>query len=319
MLLKRYLHHKFDEIQKFLKGRSISSPALGGPKVWFCDSVNGSDGGYDGRSMDRAFKTVAKAIAAASAWDTIYINNAAAYTEDLVVPIAKMGLKLIGTPGSKIVPQITSSAAGTTALTIQAPCVEVRNIHFNGASKTAPYILCDRDATSAINCGIAPVIADCYFHGHTSSYSAVCLKGGIIQGKLLRNHFQAFGGAGTGSTYEAAVWDIDPTVACGDWDIIDNWFTENTAHLCIIANNCLVKGNSFLDVGKHDTALVHLDLTGCNALLGGNGGGNIVVGNYFDNTDAELTNAHGYYGNATDYWAGNYATDKVSDGGTVIT
>lgn len=118
--------------------------------TYFVDGDNGSDSN-NGLSPDRAFDTVAAAIAAAGADDVIYIRERAwtdtdptAYrevTDSMIITSAKKGLSLIGT-GSNLSNsfgvQINAAASDTgTVLTVRAPSVAIENIDFNRGASTS--------------------------------------------------------------------------------------------------------------------------------------------------------------------------------------
>lgn len=163
-----------------------------GRTVWFVDGDNGSDG-YSGKTPTRAKATIQAAITAAGAQDTIYIRTLApdadasepgTYEEDLTIPYAKHGLKLIGVNGTGSLqpfggPKIKNATAAAL-LTVNASNVLIKGLQFNCTRNSGTYgILLNGVsgyATLAGSCGSQ--IVDCYIKNASDSYGGIYVEGG---------------------------------------------------------------------------------------------------------------------------------------------
>jgi len=139
---------------------------------------NGNDGN-NGISVDNCFKTLAKAVSVAAAWDRIiflpatdssaYLVEAVEGTDDANIPItisaAKQGLKILGPLnmtqwGS---PSLHTHVAGTALILVDANQVEIGGIAFHIQA-----------ASGGIEFGSStniwrPYLHDCYFGGNSNA------------------------------------------------------------------------------------------------------------------------------------------------------
>lgn len=196
----------------------FATPNLGGSSFasWFStntyyvDGTNGSDG-YDG-SMQYPFATIQKAINSASAQDTIYVRPLAPtgdvsdpnqYTENLTIPFAKHGLKIIGVnSGSKMPyfgPKIKNASAGAL-LTVLASGVTLENLQFNCTRNSGTYgIYLDGVAGYATKAGsVGFTIANCMIKngGQTGAYHGIEVIGG-------------YGGTISNCTFQGCLYGIN--------------------------------------------------------------------------------------------------------------
>jgi len=159
--------------------------------VWYVDGDNGSDDNYG--DHDAPFKTIQAAITKSSAQDTIYIRTLApdadasepgTYEEDLTIPYAKHGLKLIGIGGTQGLqpfggPKIKNATA-TALLDIKASNVLIKGLQFNCTRNSGTYgILLEGIAGYATlggSCGT--VIEDCYIKNASATYGGIYIYGG---------------------------------------------------------------------------------------------------------------------------------------------
>ena len=157
-----------------LRWTDFNLPIFG--NVWFVDGDDGNDGSA-GDSDEVAFKTIQAGIDAASARDTIYIKAMAPntdasdpgeYVEDLSIPYAKYGLRLVGVgSGSSKMPYDgpkIKNATATTLLEVLAPGVHIEGLQFNCTRNSGTY-------------GI-------YFDGGTEG-NAYTVKAGSVGFKLI--------------------------------------------------------------------------------------------------------------------------------------
>jgi hypothetical protein len=269
---------------------------------YFVDSDNGDDD-YDGLTWNRAKQTIQAAVDLVDDHDTIYIRGV--FTEAVTTATDDPDVKLIGVSDGMISPAWLSGATGSSALTLRSLNWQVANIYFQGAGNTVPLIHVRRDGS---NLATGTVIVNCSFHGVGGSHSAICLDGGVVQAKIYGCRFAEFYGVAhgdAGNNYEATIWGTNYTQSAVHVDIIGNHFVDNLDNIKLQAIGCNVRNNTFSKTGLLSDTTTVLNLI-CG---GGSVGGNIVAGNYFDQTSAEMTRANGYYFSTTDAVSGNHCLD----------
>jgi len=260
--------------------------------VFYVDSVNGHDTDNDGRSLDQAYKTIAVAVAAAAANDTIYIRGS--FSE--AVTVAVEGLRIIGIGTAPKQAQWTA-ANDAVCLTIAAAYVHVENIYFRPPAYTASR------ATSAItlsNAHHARIVGN-RFHGRTGSqaaiYSPVCNSDNVW---ICGNEFFYLNTA----TYGAGIVGVEAGgLSYSGWMIADNVFQSCVTAININGRVCNVLRNIIAEAGINAAGAgatvlaLGIDLSGTSSY------GNQVHGNYLGGA----YNATLYKIGATgDDWGGNY-------------
>jgi len=178
----------------------LATPNLGGgdlaglfgTNVWFVDGDNGNDAGQG--SNEDPFQTIQKGIDMATARDTIYIKALAPdtdasdpgqYAEDLEIPYAKHGLKLIGvgSSGTKMPydgPKIKNATA-TTLLLVLAPGVHLENLQFNCTRNSGTYGIWFDANTSGYTTKAGSVgftMVNCFIKNGSATYYGVTITGG---------------------------------------------------------------------------------------------------------------------------------------------
>ena len=160
--------------------------------VWYVDGTNGLDSN-DGTTDETAFKTIQKAITTAGTQDTIYIRAMAPntdasdpgeYVENLSIPYAKHGLRLIGVGSSESImpyagPKIKNASAGKL-LEVLASGVRVENLQFNCTRNSGTYgIYLDGVAGYATKAGsVGFTIKNCMIKNGGASYGGINMVGG---------------------------------------------------------------------------------------------------------------------------------------------
>jgi len=165
-----------------------------GTNVWYVDGNNGAD--TLAGDFDHPFKTIQKAINSASAEDTIYVRDLGPgtdasdplqYVEDLTIPYALNGLKIIGvnSSGTKMPyqgPKIKNATA-TVLLTVNAPYVHLENLQFNCTRNSGTYGIFFNASTaggaySAIAGSVGFTVVNCMIKNGSATYGGIQIVGG---------------------------------------------------------------------------------------------------------------------------------------------
>lgn len=264
------------------------SAALG--NVYYVDSVNGDDDN-DGASLDTAFATIAVAVAAAIAGDTILIRGS--FSEAVTVSVA--GLKIVGF-GTSPKQAVWTSAVDTVSLTIAAQHVEVRNIYFKPPAYAANGGACSIQLSSA---SYARIIG-CRFQGQTGSltaiYSPVCNSDNVL---IQGCEFQYMNTAQSG----AAILGVEAGgLSYSAWRIKDCLFASCVTGININGRVCEITGNTIMEYGINAAGAVAAVLALGIDLSGTSSGANAVWGNQLGGTyNATLYKV----GASGDQWGGN--------------
>ena len=282
----------------------IKDQAVGSSTTYFVDS-DAADDTENGLSWATAKKTIQAAVDLAADYDTIYIRGVTAFEEDVVTTTGISNVKLIGVDDTKRRPEWKSTAADTYALQIRSLDWEVHNIRFSGSHTNSVCLV--KVTYAGAYTGAGCLFKDCYFHGGGNSVGGIEFNGGGFQNDVIGCHFTDFGGSGA-----AGIWTTNHVNYFLHAKIIGNWFSENVNNMRINAQTCLIKDNVFQAEGAERDATVVCD---CVNSGGAGTNGNCVVGNFFGDIIASITNGNGYYGTTGDMWAGNMCPDGVDTGG----
>ena len=162
-----------------------------GKNVYVVDGDLGRNSGV-GDAND-PFKTIQQAINTASTLDTIYIRPKApdadasepgTYIEDLTIPYAKHGLKLIGLgPSGSGIPFFgpkIKNATATALLTVNASGVYIEGLQFNCTRNSGTYgiLLSGHVGYTTLAGSVGATIHNCYFKNASATYGAISMEGG---------------------------------------------------------------------------------------------------------------------------------------------
>lgn len=264
-------------------------------KAWYVDGTNGSDS-RSGRSWTKAFATIGKAIASASALDSIFIRpqkvaaggtDPVSYAEALTIGPTLFGLRLIGVADGAAqgnLPQIKKGSGTAPLLTIQAPGCYISGLGFNGSGSTGGGILLDDDG--ATKTAFGTVVENCHIKNCTVTANNSTAGGGIYwsanggawQVRIVRNRFYM----NTGSISLLGTGNDRPK----DIVIAHNVFGADAA---ATADSYIygAGGSGFVDVTIHDNVF------GADVPTGGGAGS---VARYMDLTGvAQGLVSHNYF------------------------
>ena len=167
-----------------------------GTNTYFVDGDNGSDDN-DGK-MGTPFVTIQAGIDAAGPQDTVYIRGLApdadasepgTYEEDLTIPYANHGMKLIGVSSNYGVwggPKIKNATA-VAMLTVNASNVLIKNLQFNCTRNSGTYgIYLSGVSGYATEAGsVGAVIQNCMIKNASATYGGIYVDGGY--GTVVRD------------------------------------------------------------------------------------------------------------------------------------
>jgi len=282
--------HKFNNIE-ILSGGTLAGLGVS-PKgrTWYVDSVSGVDT-YDGKSWAKAFKTIAVAVDAASAGDTIAMKGS--FSEEVTCSLA--GVTFVGC-GTRPRETQWTAAADEVCLTISANYVKVQNIYFR------PPAYSSSRATSAITLSGAnyACITGCRFQGKTGSqaaiYSPVCNSDNV---EISDCEFMYMNTA----TYGAAILGVEAGgLSYSGWKILNNIFSSCVTAININGRVCQVIGNTILEYGIAADSTLGAVLTLGIDLSGTSSGANVVYLNQLGGTYSATLYKVGASG---DQWYGN--------------
>ena len=262
---------------------------------WFVNSATGADG--NAGTGAQPFKTIARAVAVASAGDNILILGS--FNE--AVGVTKAGITFMGA-GS------TSNRSLWTAPDTTAPCLTV-----TGA---ADVVVCgirfrppvSNAAISLVGASNQFTLASSRIQGKTNSYTGILTDGGQANVRIVDNEFFYINTAATnghailGSGYATS----EPT----GWIIQRNKFHSNTYHIVCRQSRAVITDNVFSGIGL--TAVpsaaapsMGMDISGATVVAGGC---NLVTNNLLGGAYSTAL----YVSGTNDDWIGNYSTANGS-------
>jgi len=266
----------------------LVAPGVGAGDVRYVNNALGSGG--DGQSWDTAFNTIALAVAAANAGDTILIQASTSnYDESVVCTLDRITFAGIG---------FGNEVGGWTADT-DATCLKL-----SGAKGSRVTGLSFRPDGATSGCGIdisetvsndsdSIIIDNCLFKGTgTDPRNHILANGCPAYVKIYNNHFTW---CDTAINATACAF----TSATG-WEVIGNYFSDKCANYGIYMplRRCLIKWNDF------STITVCLSTVGYSATNG-------------DYNDVNCNNMPGTWNTVgeaqtNDSWQGNYNNFAVN-------
>jgi hypothetical protein len=275
-----------------------------GKATWYVNSANATAG--DGKTWDRAFTTIAAAVAACAAGDTILIQGS--FNEAVTCSTAGVRIKGVGSGSSRAV-WAAPTVAGSWCLKIAAAGVLVENIKFK------PVIYTTSGVPSAINLSTGcdySIIRGCRFQGQALSRKAIYASVNCSNITIEDNEFIYMNTL----THGCAIYSAN---LAGAWRILNNDFNSNVADIAIIARFCLLYGNVHHIGGLTAAGIPAAAVTGqAIDLSGTDSGGNVMT----QCTLGGTYNLATYKPSANyDQWMGNYASivaTRAPNGTTVL-
>lgn len=264
--------------------------------TYFVDPTNGSDGNK-GTDKNNALRTFTQAMVVVKSYDTIRLASGG-YTGNFTTPLNAVApfVSVIGNEGTYFAASSSSS-----------PIVEVRargwrwsGIEFDNPTGAAGLRM-TKEAGLLTRGADFFIVENCLFFG---GKAGIEFNGGGTYWKIRNNHFSLISTSGAG-----AVWVGSSSYQVPALGLIEgNRFDNNVNH--IDGNNdrgfsdTVISGNNFMRDSNGTDTTVMIDIAG-------SGGGNSVIGNYFDIAKAEFNTGgtQRIFSNSTDYGAGNQFED----------
>lgn len=267
-------------------------------KVWFVNTVTGSDGNK-GRAPDNAFATMAQAFTVVGSNDTIQFIGTV--REQLVAPLGVYGVNIVGGEnggvrddnGAKWTYPSSGATSGGALLLLREQGWTVSNFLMTPEPTSGAAIELRRnedatypDASHFIASGMRFVGIDV-----TTTYG-----------------IRDIGGCSNVLVDNCEFYLLTTGIYCSSTAIAlplrnrftNNRFLQNTNDIVSPQSYGLIQGNSFMS-------------SAATAKINDSGGGyTIVTGNVFPDAAADIDPAHGYDGNATDTWTGNLVGNQAA-------
>jgi hypothetical protein len=266
--------------------------------TWFVDPTSGGDGN-SGKEPGKAFKTLTKVFTMVGAWDTIFCAPGD-YSGNYSTPLNSVApfVSLIGVQATDLgLGPWMAGTAGSPIINVRARGWRISGFEFDGVSDEASVKL----TTSGTSNANYTQIDNCLFTGGKYGIDWV---GAPTYSKIVGSNFEDI----LTSAFICTDSSTDVPRRCM---IYGNEFKENIAHISMNPRgfkDSTIRGNVFSLDGVTRDATVLLDTRG--------GGGNAIVGNYFDVTKAQYTDdaATAFIRTAaTDFGAGNFCNDGAAD------
>lgn len=275
-----------------------------GGQTYFVNTVTGSDGNnglsptFSGNG-DGPKATVASVFALLADNDVVYIKGVVA--EEVVAPLGVQGVTLIGNTGGRTrhddgvrwKEPASGATTGGALLTLREQGWTVRNILFVPKSDgTALRIKRNEDAVNPD--GSHCIIQGCKFIGAAvATCKGIEDVGGSHHVLVEDCEFM---------TLANAIQNTSTAIANPlRWLIRRNWFNDCTAYITLPATQCIVADNYFMSNPSGNVIVMSAGV-----------GGNMVLKNFFPDTNANITSGNGYDGVAGDIWR-NYSTDTAAE------
>lgn len=282
----------------------------------YVDPTSGGSHG-DGKSWDEPLSSLTNALTAMKKWDTIfcapggYTGN---YTTSLnavapfgaIIGMRQTSLGLAAWAGATV--------ATSPIITVKARGWRISGFEFDnpGTSgvQSAGVELYKLNPTSATQRGDYLEVDHCLFTGGKTGFM---FYGGGTYAHIHDNRFDLLAGTGT---YDGAIMCSDSGHQCPTMALIENNIFVASDTMIGMGNgtargfnDSIIRGNIFQLSGYGDTTTLILDLRS-------NGGGNLVIENYFGTTRADLANDAStlIFTNASDEGIGNWCADgRIAD------
>lgn len=273
---------------------------LGNGRTYMVNGQAATNG--DGLSWDTPFSTIAAALAVVSDYDTILLNGV--IREQVAAPLGVFDVTIRGaannprqatsggvpTTGGATWLAPTSPTALTPLLSIYEQAWTIDNIFFGTVASTPSLRLKGLETASFPDASHA-IVSNCRF-GTQALATEIGIGGwNLFNCIFFNNVFQGLSGT--------AILGEDVSIRTpSENQILYNYFRECANGINMPMNYGRIDGNRFKDV---TTLQIDINV----------GADNYVGINFFDKTQANISIAQGFVGNASDMWR-NYSSDTAA-------
>jgi hypothetical protein len=269
--------------------------------IWYVDSVNGV-AGNSGKTWQAPFLTIAAAVAAASAGDTIMLFGS--FSE--AVTCAKASIKFIGAgAGPKEAIWTAPTVAASFGLSPTANYITVENIYFK------PVIYTSSGVPSAIRLSGSNwlTVQNCRFQGQTGSYTAIYSPVADSDNvRILDCEFLYMNTATNG----CAILGVEAGgLSYSGWRIENCIFASNLQHINVNLRAGTIRGCTFTEYGVAPSGAITQLCTKSIDLSGTSSGGNVVTGCILGGAYTDTLYTEGASG---DVWRGNFVAITATTG-----
>lgn len=296
----------------WLNGNMVIYPGSMGPTIeYFVDSTDGA-AENDGLSWERAFSTIALAMAAITALaargrGVIYVAPGG-YTEDVVTPINSAGpfgalMAVNPTPRQSFgATWITASTAGAACLTVQARGWLIDGFEFDALADAECIVI---GGPTAANNGAGTVIQHNLLVGQNQGLAGIDFQSSIAGNPLVTIAYNGFFGFTSGSTAGRCITCSNSGIDQPRFAVIEhNWFADSDNLIDMDGRGfkeSVIRDNTFFTNGANQNPAEIIDNTGGNDTQ--------IYRNALPGT---YDRASGYKAGTNDEWGGNY--NSISGG-----
>lgn len=196
----------------------------------------------------------------------------------------------------------TTPVAGQALLEVRAAGWSFENIEFSPANASAAVRLSRSAVIDTLDASHASFLG-CYFGGNGgTTQKGIEDNGGCGHVYVEECRFDNLGNTAILSLNTAAA------IALG-WLIARNRFQQNLNDVKMSLSYAMIEWNNFMTAGAGSTNKVVQ-----TNFIAAQGGNNHVGHNVFTNTGAQIANASGYNGAASDTWYDNFTSDTADYG-----
>lgn len=266
----------------------------------YVDTVGGSNNNSGTSGWSDAKATMAAALAICTDHSTVYVVGD--IREQINMPLGVQGIRIIGAAGGNTrhddgvrwrAP--ASPTAATPLLTLREQGSEIENILFVADANAVACVRVRRAEDATWPDGSHAIFRNCKFTGNPDTPVGIGIDdyGG---GHHVRVENCEFNGLVT------AIDSSNTAIANPlRWVIENNFFEANTNHIVIGLDRSVIKANVF---DRATTTMIDIS--------GGGVGKNFVIDNVFEDDQADIDNAHGYTGHASDAVWRNFSKDTAA-------
>ncbi len=288
--------------QAELQSQAVRADVLNIGKIYYLDTTNGRDGN-DGLSLDKAFSTMAVALAAMALNDTLFVARGG-YTGDFATNLNAVAAftNIIGMNATDkgFGPFLASTTSSEPTISVRARGVRISGLEFDCPALDAGIELL-KNAGNTQRPDFLEV-DHCLF---TGGKFGIDQNGGSTYGHIHHNIFDFQSVSGGSSISATSTAQQLP----GRWTVDHNEFLENVNHMDMSVtvgshgfnSSVIGPGNVWQHTGQARNVTVAFDIRG--------GLGNVVVGNFCGATKSVGTSGTVYEMGNSDFSAGNFFTD----------